>query len=168
MVVPLIYLVGILNLSGAAAASITSEHEDDTWVSLTATDLTGREIVLSKLLGSLWRARRLAAVIGLLVLAGSVVGSLHPLSLAAMPVALVVYGWFAAALGIWISIQLRSTWRAQFLTISLLLLVNLIGQGVINMLAPRGFAPLDWPGFTPYEVSKLVMDIHIGPERSPW
>ena len=158
VVVPLIYLVGILNLSGAAAASITSEHEDDTWVSLTATDLTGREIVLSKLLGSLWRARRLAAVIGLLLLAGVFVGSLHPLSLAAMPVALAVYGWIAAALGVWISIQLRSTWRAQFLTISLLLLVNLTGQGVVNMLAPRGFAPLVWPGFTPYEVSKLVID----------
>jgi hypothetical protein len=78
-----------------------------------------------------------------------------------MIVALVVYGWFAAALGMWISIQLRSTWRAQFLTISLLLLVNLTGQGVINMLSPRGFAPLVWPGFTPYEVSKLVMDIHV-------
>ena len=65
---------------------------------------------------------------------------------------------FAAALGVWISIQLRSTWRAQFLTISLLLLVNLTGQGVVNMLAPRGFAPLVWPGFTPYEVSKLVID----------
>ncbi len=162
VVVPLTYIVGILTLAGAAASSISSEHEDDTWVSLTATDLTGREIVLSKLLGSLWRARRLAALIGLMMIGGVVVGTLHYLSLAAMIVALVVYGWFAAALGMWISIQLRSTWRAQFLTISLLLLVNLIGQGVINMLSPRGYAPLVWPGFTPYEVSKLVMDIHIG------
>ena len=80
VVVPLLYLVGILSVAGAAAASITSEHEDDTWVSLTATDLTGREIVLAKLLGSLWRARRLAAVIGLLLVAGVVVGSLHYLS----------------------------------------------------------------------------------------
>jgi ABC-type transport system involved in multi-copper enzyme maturation permease subunit len=158
VVVPLLYLLGILILAGAAAAAITSEHEDDTWVSLTATDLTGREIVLAKMLGSLWRARRLAAVIGLLILAGVTAGSLHPLTLAAMPVALVLYGWFAAALGMWISIQLRSTWRAQFLTISMLLLVNVTGQGVVNMLAPRGFAPQVWPGFTPYEVAKLVMD----------
>ena len=56
MVVPLLYLVGIVTVAGAAAAAITSEHEEDTWVSLTATDLTGREIVLAKLLGPLRRA----------------------------------------------------------------------------------------------------------------
>ena len=52
-VVPLLYLVGVVTVAGAAGASITSEHEEDTWVSLTTTDLTGREIVLAKLLGSL-------------------------------------------------------------------------------------------------------------------
>ncbi len=158
VVVPLIYLVGILNLSGAAAASITSEHEDDTWVSLTATDLTGREIVLSKLLGSLWRARRLAAVIGLLLLAGVFVGSLHPLSLAAMPVALAVYGWIRRGPG---SLDLDPA------------PLDLAGAVPDDLPAPagephrtgrrqyarrRGFAPLVWPGFTPYEVSKLVID----------
>ena len=54
-VVPLLYLVGILAVAGAAAAAITSEHEEDTWVSLTTTDLTGREIVFAKLLGALRR-----------------------------------------------------------------------------------------------------------------
>jgi hypothetical protein len=63
MVIPLIYVVWIVIIGGAAAASVSSEHEDDTWVSLTATDLTGREIVLAKLFGSLWRARRLASLI---------------------------------------------------------------------------------------------------------
>ena len=27
-----------------------------------------------------------------------------------------------------------------------------------DVFAPRGFAPLDWPGFTPYEVAKLLME----------
>ena len=40
IVVPLLYLVGILAVAGAAAAAVTSEHEEDTWVSLTSTDLT--------------------------------------------------------------------------------------------------------------------------------
>lgn len=158
MVVPLVYLVGLVTLAGSAAAAITSEHEDDTWVSLTTTDLTGREIVLSKLVGALWRTCRLGSIIVLLVAAGVGADSLHWLSLVAIVPALVVYGWFAAALGVWISIQLRSTWRAQFLTIALLLLVNVTGQGVINTLSPRGFAPEVWPGFTPYEVAKLVLD----------
>ena len=156
--VPGIYLLGILAVAGTAAATITSEHEDDCWVSLTTTDLTGREIVLAKLLGAFWRARRLAAVIGLMVVAGVVTESLHWLTLPSMALALAVYGGFAAALGVWISIQLRSTWRSQFLTIAMLLLINVTGQGTINMLFSRGFAPQVWPGFTPYEICKLVMD----------
>jgi ABC-type transport system involved in multi-copper enzyme maturation permease subunit len=158
LVLPLLYLLGTLIIAGAAAASISSEHEDDSWVSLTTTDLTGREIVVAKLFGSIWRARRLVSVLVLLVIAGIGVGSLHYLSLPSIALALAVYGWFAAALGIWISSHLRSTWRAQFLTIALLLLINVTGQGALNMLAPYGFAPQDWPGFTPYEVAKLVME----------
>ena len=125
---------------------------------MTATDLTGREIVLAKLLGSFWRARRLALVLVLFIIAGIAAGSLHYLTLPALALALAVYGWFAAALGVWISMQLRSTWRAQFLTIAMLLLVNVIGQGIINMFWTRGFVPQLWPGFTPYEIAKLVMD----------
>jgi ABC-type transport system involved in multi-copper enzyme maturation permease subunit len=158
VVIPFLYLVGLLAVAGAAAASITSEHEDDTWTSLTSTDLTGREIVLAKLFGSLWRARRLMAIVTLLLVDGIGVGSLHFLSLPALAPVLAVYGWFGAALGVWISIQLRSTWRAQFLTIALLLLINVAGQGMVNMLSRSGFAPQVWPGFTPYEVAKLVMD----------
>ena len=161
MVVPLIYIVGIVTVAGAAAAAITSEHEEDTWVSLTATDLTGREVVLAKLLGSLARARRLWAVLGLLIIAGVGADSLHWLTLPVLALVLAVYGWFAAALGVWVSIQLRSTWRAQFLTIAALLLANVAGQGIINMLSIRGFAPQLWPGFTPYEVGKLVMNTDI-------
>jgi ABC-type transport system involved in multi-copper enzyme maturation permease subunit len=157
-VTPLLYLVWTLAIAGAAASSITSEHEDDTWTSLTGTDLTGREIVWAKLFGALWRARRLASILLLFLVTGIGVGSIHALSLPLMALALAVYGWFAAALGVWISLLLRSTWRAQFLTIALLLLVNVAGQGTVNMLAPHGFAPQDWPGFTPYEVDKLVME----------
>ncbi len=85
-------------------------------------------------------------------------GSLHELTLPALVLGLGVYGWFAAALGIWISIQLRSTWRAQFLAIATLLLVNVLGQGILNMFWVRGFVPQIWPAFTPYEVAKLVMN----------
>jgi ABC-type transport system involved in multi-copper enzyme maturation permease subunit len=157
-VIPLVYLIGIMTVAGSAAAAITSEHEEDTWVSLTTTDLTGREIIFAKLLGSLRRARWFALVIGVLTVLGIATDAVHPFSLPALGLALAVYGWFAAALGTWISLQLRSTWRAQFLTIASLLLVNVAGQGVLNMSSRRGFAPQIWPGFTPYEVSKLVLD----------
>jgi ABC-type transport system involved in multi-copper enzyme maturation permease subunit len=161
-VVPLLYVAGILSVAGAAAASITSEHEDDTWTSLTATDLTPREIVLAKLLGALWRLRGIAVVIFLLTSVGCLVGSVHPLSLPILALALLIYGWFAAALGIWISLQLRSTWRAQFLTIAGLVLLNLTGQAVLSNV--QRWAPLVWPGFTPYEISKTLLPLNFQQE----
>jgi ABC-type transport system involved in multi-copper enzyme maturation permease subunit len=154
-VVPLLYIVGILSVAGAAAASITSEHEDDTWTSLTSTDLTAREIILAKLLGSLWRPRGIVVYIVLLTLAGCLVGSLDPLSLPFLVVSLVVFGWFAVALGTWISLQLKSTWRAQFLTVACLLLTNISGQAILSNV--QRWAPLLWPGFTPYEISKTIL-----------
>jgi ABC-type transport system involved in multi-copper enzyme maturation permease subunit len=153
--IPLLYLVGILSVAGAAAASIASEHDEDTWTSLTATDLTAREIVLAKLAGALWRPRGVVVVIFLSVLAGVLTGAVHPLSLPVLAFSLAVYGWFASAIGVLISLHLKSTWRAQFLTISGLWLVNLIGQAVLSNV--RRYAPMLWPGFTPYEVGKAVL-----------
>ena len=92
------------------------------------------------------RARRLWSVLGLLIVAGIVVDSLHSLAFPAIALSLAVYGWFAAALGLWISLQLRSTWRAQFLTIAVLLLVNIAGQGIINTLAPARVRPAGLAG----------------------
>jgi hypothetical protein len=156
--IPLIYLVGILGVAGRAAAAITSEHEEDTWVSLTSTDLTGREIIVAKLWGALRPGRRLAVIIVLLAAVGAAVGSLDVLSVPFLIVALAIYGWFAAAFGVWVSLHLRSTWRAQFFTIACLILCNVVGQGVINLTSRYGYGPQVWPGFTPYEICKLVLE----------
>ena len=155
-IVPLLYVIGILGVAGAAAASFTSEHEEDTWVSLTSTDLTGPEIVLAKLLGAMKRGRIFGAdlVPGSL---GAALGSISPLSIPLLILGMVIYAGSAAALGIWISLHLRTTWRAQFLTMACLLLINVFGQGTLNMLSRLGFAPQLWPGFTPYEISKLLI-----------
>ena len=157
-VVPLTYVIGIIAVAGAAAASVTSEHEEDTWVSLTATDLTRREIIFAKVLSAMRRGVKFAEIILLLACAGAIAGSVSPWSIPLLIPAMVVYAWFAAALGVWISLQLRSTWRSQFLTLACLLLINVLGQGVLNMLSRFGYAPQLWPGFTPYEINKLLVD----------
>ena len=157
-VIPLIYVIGILGITGAAAAAFTSEHEEDTWVSLTATDLTGREILFAKMVGAIKRARIFGGVIVFLAVLGALLGSINPLSIPLLILALAVYACAAAALGLWISLQLRSTWRAQFLTMACMLLINVLGQGMLNMFSRFGYAPQLWPGFTPYEVAKLVLD----------
>jgi ABC-type transport system involved in multi-copper enzyme maturation permease subunit len=154
---PLIYIIGILGVAGAAAASFTSEHEEDTWVSLTATDLTGREIVFAKMIGAMKRGRVFGGVVVFLAALGAALGSISPLSIPLLILGMGVYAWAAAALGLWISLQLRATWRAQFLTMACLLLINVFGQGMLNMLSKFGWAPQLWPGFTPYEISKLLI-----------
>ena len=158
-VVPLVYLVGILGVAGAAAASITSEYEEDTWVSLTATDLTGREIILAKIFGALKRGSVFGGLIVFLATLGALLGSINPLAIPALFLATVIYAYAAAALGVWFSLHLRATWRAQFLTMASLLLINVFGQGVLNMLSRLGFAPQIWPGFTPGEISKLILEV---------
>jgi ABC-type transport system involved in multi-copper enzyme maturation permease subunit len=156
-VVPLIYIVGIVAVAGSAATAITSEHEDATWASLTTTDLSGREIVLSKQLGAMKRGRRFAEVIVLLAAAGAIAGSIHLLSIPALIIALGVYGWFAAALGVWISLRFRTNWLAQVLTISALFLVTVSGQMLLDVLADFGIAPQVSVGFTPGDVARLLL-----------
>ena len=158
-VVPLIYVIGILGVAGSAAASITSEHEEDTWVSLTATDLTGREIVFAKMLGAMKRRRHARRGDRLLGDHRGPRGIDQPLSIPCLIVALGVYAWFAAALGVWISLQLRSTWRAQFLTMACLLLINVFGQGLLNSCSRcSATLPSSGRGLLPHEISKLLMD----------
>ena len=79
-VVPLIYVLGMLGIAGSAAATITSEHEEDTWVSLTSTDLTGREIIFAKILGAMKRGRKFAELIVFLTSSASSRGRSAPFS----------------------------------------------------------------------------------------
>lgn len=154
LAVSLLFVLCGVSAAGAAAASIASEHEGDTWVSLTATDLTGREIVLSKTAGAIWGVRRMLVALMLLVLLGVVCGAVHPFGMAVATVSIAVFITFAAAFGVLVSLQFRSTWRAQFMTIAGLLLLNLTGQAVLNMW--RSDISLIWPGFMPVHVGAAL------------
>jgi ABC-type transport system involved in multi-copper enzyme maturation permease subunit len=156
---PFLYIAALFGVAGGAAAAISSEHESDTWVSLTATDLTAREILLAKWLGALRRPWRIIAVIVLSTIAGILVGSAHPLSLPVQVACVAVHGAFVATLGIWISLHLKSTLRAQFLTVSVFILINLLGQVTLNL--HRYPIPMIWPGFAPYDLSKSILPAGI-------
>ncbi|HWE37242.1 MAG TPA: ABC transporter permease subunit, partial [Isosphaeraceae bacterium] len=93
-----LYAFWMLGIAGAAAGSFTSEHEEDTWISLVSTTLTGREIVLSKIIGAAWRFRGLAVFTVLLWAVGVAAGALHPIALVAGIVDLIVFSWFFIAL----------------------------------------------------------------------
>lgn len=102
-----------LIVAGVAATSVTVERACDTWDSLIATPLGGREILRGKMLGTAWKVRWGVALLVLLWLLGLVSGSLHPIGLVAAVVVLSVSIWFMIALGTYASLTSRDTAAAS-------------------------------------------------------
>ena len=94
-----IALAHLLGIASDAAASLTSERENETWISLITTPLSGTEIIRAKLLGAIWEIRHTALVLTALWLLGVLVGSVHPLGLIAALAELAAYTGFTAAPG---------------------------------------------------------------------
>jgi ABC-type transport system involved in multi-copper enzyme maturation permease subunit len=156
VVIPLLYTAWVLGITGGAAAGITSEREEDTWTSLTTTDLTGREIVFGKIWGVIWSSRVLILAMVALGALGVVAGAIHPAGFLVAFGGMAIFAWFAVSLGTRISLAVNSTWRAQILSIGLMFLLNVSGQailGVINWQAGTIF-----PGFTPVQVSRMMVE----------
>lgn len=120
------YYVGLwlLAVAGATASSVTVEKEEDTWISLMSTPLTGREIVRGKILGAVWSLRGFGGLLSLLWLMGFVLGGIHPLGLLAGAVVVALLTWFVASLGIYASLKSRSTSRAMTSVIVCLVVLN--------------------------------------------
>jgi hypothetical protein len=114
----------LLAVAGAAASSVTIEREEDTWISLTSTLLTGWEILRAKVLGAIWNQRGFGAVLIALWLLGLVSGSVHPLRILASVAVVGVLTWFVAALGIHASLRAPSTSKALVATLVTLCLFN--------------------------------------------
>jgi ABC-type transport system involved in multi-copper enzyme maturation permease subunit len=130
-----LYAFWMLGVAGAAAGAFTGEHEEDTWISLVSTTLTGREIVLSKMVGAAWRFRGLAIFMVLLWVIGVAAGALHPIALVAGIVELAVFSWFFIALGVYCSLTSRSTTRSLAWTVAGLVLFS---GGYLAVATPLG------------------------------
>jgi ABC-type transport system involved in multi-copper enzyme maturation permease subunit len=104
--------IWLLSVAGASASSVAVEREEDTWISLTATPLTGWEILRGKILGAVWGQRGFAAIpLGLWTI-GLLTGSVHPLGFLGAVVALGVATWLVAAVGIRASLKATTTSKA--------------------------------------------------------
>ncbi len=138
------WLIGIwlVTVASAASVGITSEREDDTWVSLTASLLTGREVIRAKMLGSLRGTRNLAFAILAVVAVGVLAGGIHPLGAFFAVSGMVAFGAFTAALGVWCSLRVTNSTRSLVTSVLLLILMNLW-----LMLIYAGYHALndDWP-----------------------
>ncbi len=108
--------LAILPISAAAASSITSEREQDTWTSLATTLLTPFEIIRGKQFGAIWSARWLGIGLVSLLGAGLLLGAFHPIGLLIALAILISSAWFIAAIGVLCSTFAPNSTRAIFLT----------------------------------------------------
>jgi hypothetical protein len=114
----------LLAIAGASAASVAHEREADTWVSLTSSPLTGREILRAKALGAIWNQRGFAAVIVGLWLVGILSTALRVVDVLTSIAYVTLLTWLVTAIGIHGSLRAQTTSRAIVATITLLCVFN--------------------------------------------
>jgi ABC-type transport system involved in multi-copper enzyme maturation permease subunit len=120
------YLAGfwLVGTTVTAASAIASEREDDTWLSLIATDLDGREIVRAKMLGSILRFRWMGLMLLTIWAIGMAGGAIHPVSFAIACFEMAVFLAFAAALGVRLSLTSSSTSKSLAITLGVFAMMN--------------------------------------------
>jgi hypothetical protein len=139
----------LLAVAGASASSLTVEREEDTWISLTSTPLTGWEILRGKMIGAVWGLRGFGGLIGLFWIVGLLTGALHPVGLVLGLLLVALFTWGVAALGTYASLTARSTSRAVTLTIVTLVLVN------------GGYRPVAYPLLAALDSSLSLFGYHF-------
>ena len=120
----LLYVAWCLGVASLAAGGVVGEREEDTWTSLISTPLGGEEILRAKMFGAVWGTRWLGLPLLVLWLIGLASGSVHPIGLAVIVVETAVFIWFAAALGVSLSLTAKSSARAQTATMAILVTLN--------------------------------------------
>ncbi len=120
----LIACCGGLAISARAAASITGERERQCWDSLISTPVEARDVVWAKILGSLYSARWLVALVAVMWGLGVLVdGTLWLPALISLATLLVVL-LFGCALGVFYSAGGSSSLRAMGNTLGTLVFVG--------------------------------------------
>jgi ABC-type Na+ efflux pump permease subunit len=117
----LLTAIWLLWLSSQTAAGISSEREQDTWISLLATPLDRSEILRGKMLGPVRATAHYGVTLVALWSIGCAVGAVHPLGLVNAIVMVLIMVWFATALGTFASMKSKITWKARMWTQGILI-----------------------------------------------
>ena len=152
-----VYVLWMLGIASSAASGLSSEREEDQWISLISTPLTGREILRAKMIGPVWGLRLVAFLMFLLWLVGLLVGSIHPFGLAACLVEFAVFTWFLTALGTWFSLRSKNSTRSLASTMALLIFLN--GGYLFCCIPFRPDTPAIAAGSTPFIFALSLLSV---------
>jgi len=111
--------LGLFRTSTAAATSITSEREAQTWPILLLSGLDRREIAVGKIIGSCLRGRAVWIVLGLHLIVLTLLRYIHPVALIVVPVVAAGGSLLVSAMGVMFSSICRRSSTAA--TINLIL-----------------------------------------------
>ncbi|WZO99907.1 ABC transporter permease subunit [Isosphaeraceae bacterium EP7] len=114
----------LLAVAAAASASITSEREGDTWISLMASTLDPHEVLRAKLVGSIWSLLPIPLLMMVYWAIGLAVGSVHPFGAAVAFLELCLFTAFAVTLGVYFSLTMKSSARALAATVGTMIFLN--------------------------------------------
>jgi len=153
-------VLAMLPIMAAAATSLTSEREQDTWTSLATTLLTPREVVRAKEMGAIWSARWIG--IALLVLWGSglVFCTIHPVGLLAAMGILASSAWLISAFGVFASSVAVNSTRALFITFGVIFAFTALSGWPVSLwssLASYRDMSFLWTGQHPASVARSTI-----------
>ena len=114
----------LLITAGLAAATVTNERVRETWQSLIATPLSGREILRAKMLGTAWKVRWGPFLLFALWLLGLLLGCIHPVGFLAAIALLGAAMWFTITLGTYLSLRSHDSRQASSRTLVPVLLLS--------------------------------------------
>ncbi len=116
--------LALLVAAGVAAGTVTLERARETWDSLVATPLSGRDILRAKMMGTAWKARWGAVLLIALWSVGLCSGAVHPAGFGVAVVLLGVSTWFMIGLGTYMSLLSRDSRQASSRTLIPALLLS--------------------------------------------
>ena len=153
-------ILAMLPITAAAATSLTSEREQDTWTSLATTLLTPGEIVRAKQFGAIWSARW----IGIALLFSGARGSFWPgftLS-ACLPgwPSWRARRWLVSSMGVFASSFAGNSIRALFFSFTAMFVVMMAsGWPVLlwSSLASYGDMNFLWTGYVPVGTAQSTL-----------
>jgi ABC-type transport system involved in multi-copper enzyme maturation permease subunit len=142
-------------LLAVGAAAISSEREGDTWISLMSTPIGRHEVLRAKLVGSVWSILPLPLFMIAYWAIGLATGSVHPFGAAAAFLELCLFTAFAATLGLYFSLTLKSSAKSLAATIGTMIFLN----GAYMLLCiPAGTSSMEISaGCGPFLVAMTLM-----------
>jgi ABC-type transport system involved in multi-copper enzyme maturation permease subunit len=138
----------LLMATGMAAVGIVLERSRETWTSLLATPMEGRQVLRAKQIGAVWRVRVLAAILLGLWTLGLLAGAVHPLGWAASVALLATSLWAVTWAGVLVSLVSRDQSQAS-------------NTALVPVLV------LALTGFVPFTVPTVAASIWLGAASSP-